>query len=106
MEKKRISMAKEAIGKSCKKHLCKGKVPGGKSLESFACQILGVCRYCYRMDYAPRATSPKLPACRHGSERLLTPDERHNMERNQFEGMEQTIWTPEFYEEWMEYWGE
>jgi hypothetical protein len=40
---------------------------------------------------------------RGGSERLLSHDERLWFEEHGFEGMEQLLWSPQFYAEWREY---
>jgi ribosome-binding protein aMBF1 (putative translation factor) len=81
---------------------CGKRVPSqGKSVESFACQKLNLCRYCYRVKFGepPRR---RLPALRQGSQRLLSYGQRRRLIRRQFEGMEALIWEPEFYQEWLD----
>ena len=64
-------------------------------------QEKGYCRGCYRRQVdRPRWN---LPAARRGSERVLTPNDRYEMEKRQFEGMEQLLWSKDFLAEWEEY---
>jgi len=44
-----------------------------------------------------------LPVLRQGAEPLLSWGERREMERDQFEGMEQIYWSKDFLAEWEEY---
>ena len=80
---------------------CRGYVPGGKGLESFACQLLHLCKYCSRMKFPKRKPS-NLPENRHGSEKVLTHSDRRYLESRQFDGMEVWLWEPEFYYEWLD----
>ena len=82
-------------------HGCRGYVPGGKSMESFACQQMHLCRKCY-LEKFPRRKMWNLPANRHGSEKVLTASERQYLASRQFEGMEVWLWEPEFYYEWLD----
>jgi len=85
----------------CKEYLCNGKVPKGKSLESFACQSLHLCKYCYRMKF-PKRKMWNLPVCRQGSQKLLSYGERRYLERRKYDALAIFLWSPEFFYEVMD----
>ena len=99
---------------------CLNFVPQGKSFEATAARLMHLCKYCYRARFPKRGPS-NLPACRKGSQRLLTPWEKEEIEKrsfgwmdkpdgqeakekHSFEWLDETNWTPELFEEWMKYW--
>ena len=80
---------------------CGADLPTGKSRLARYCQAMGLCKYCVRHEWAPRP-APDYPAITNQQgERFLSHDERRKMEQEAFET---TDWSPEFYDEWMEYW--
>lgn len=85
--------------KRCKE--CKNRVPEDKSLESFACQVLSLCRYCYQMKFPVNNRQKQVPIREVYSHRL-THYERKQFEKQQFGGMEQIIWDTIFLNEWLE----
>jgi len=95
---------KKIDSERCREELCTGLVPQGKSLRDRTCRILHLCRYCYRMKFPKRGPS-NLPPCRHGSQRLMTPWEKAQLEKRQLPNPDETNWTPKRYAKWMDYWG-
>jgi len=101
MKDKRVNQAQK-----CKEDRCRGKVPRNtKSLESWTCKILGLCRYCYRMkfNHGRPSNRPSSGQARISSQRHLSYDDRTYLEERAFEGMEPLIWRPEFHREWKAY---
>jgi len=92
----------------CKEYLCKGNVPKVKKgaltnqrqIEALVCSVLGYCRHCYRMKFAPERQKTDEPV---KQDRHLTPHEKLWHEEHAFEGMEQLFWSPDFYKEWRNY---
>lgn len=85
---------------------CGAGIPQGKSEVAWHCQILELCRYCYQARFPARQA--KGPSLSQGSRRLLSYGQRRRMMRKQFEYREQELWSPEFYDEWIDYlkeWG-
>ncbi len=80
-------------------HDCGGNLPKGKGLQSFYCQMIGLCRYCYRHKYRRRGR-PKWAPISSGSERILSWSELREMERK---GFNEEVWSPEFREEMRDY---
>lgn len=85
--------------RKCKEKGCQGKIPTGKSLISWYCRELGYCRYCYRMNF-PKRKSINLPVLRLGSERLLSWDERRDMEET---GFNLEVWSKAFRRQMLDY---
>jgi len=97
---KRVNKAEK-----CKEDRCRGKVPRNtKSLESWTCHLLGLCRYCYRMKFNHGQPSNRPSGqARISSQRPLSYDDRTYLEERAFEGMERFIWSPGFYRDWKAY---
>ena len=85
----------------CKENRCRNEVAGGNSIVSIAARALGYCRSCYRMRFPARRRPTGYG--RADLNRPLSRDDRIWHEENAFEGMEQLLWSPEFYAEWREY---
>lgn len=66
---------------------------------NFACQMLNLCRRCYRERF-PRRPMWNLPPLRQGSERLLSWDERRHLEAA---GFNMTLWSEDFRREYLDY---
>lgn len=90
----------ESKGLTCKEKGCQGKIPMGKSLIAWYCQVLGYCRYCYRMHY-PKRPRWKRANYREGIGRPLTWTERRLAE---WSGFNPEVWSPEFRREMEDYW--
>ena len=97
-------------GAGCTGHVPKvkdGALTTERQLEAFACLLLHLCRYCYRMRFPER---PETDKPKKQGKRCLTPYEREFHEKRQFEGMETLIWSPEFHRDWKDYlkdkWGD
>jgi hypothetical protein len=80
---------------------CGKPVASGNTMVSYAARKMGYCKRCY-LDFYPKRPMWKLPAARHGSQKVFTPSERKYIERSQFEYMEIFLWEPEFYYEWLD----
>ncbi len=101
MKDKRVDKADK-----CKEDLCRRRVPTNtRSLESWTCHLLGLCRYCYRMrfNHGEPSNRPSSGPARISSQRPLSYDDRIYFEERAFEGMERFIWAPKFYREWKAY---
>ncbi|GAI34973.1 unnamed protein product [marine sediment metagenome] len=79
---------------------CGGKIPTGQSELAWYCQQLGYCGYCYRMNYPIRR---QVCSSTYWTEKMLSPSERLELEKNQFDGREQELWSKDFLEEWNDY---
>ena len=84
---------------------CLDFVPQGMSERARAARALHLCLYCYDAKF-PEPQARKLPACRQGSKRLLTPWDKERMQKPRFNAPDETNWTPERYDRWMGYWGD
>ncbi|MDI6733303.1 MAG: hypothetical protein QME51_07385 [Planctomycetota bacterium] len=80
----------------------KGRTLRGRQLCRLSGYLMSLCPYCYRMRFPERPAS-NLPSARRGSQKLLSRWERISSERRQFEGMETLLWSPNFYQEWLDY---
>jgi hypothetical protein len=81
---------------ACKE--CGQRLPTKKAgLVNLACRMLGLCRYCYRAKFSRQG------GIRQVYQKHLTPWERAQALRRQFEGVEVLIWSPDFYQEWLQY---
>lgn len=89
----------ESRGLTCKEKGCQGRIPTGKSLISWHCQMLGICRYCYRMKFPKRKRYG--PPLRQGSERLLSWSDRRRRERY---GFNPILWSSPFRKQVLDYW--
>lgn len=82
--------------RGCKEKGCQGRIPTGKGLMAWYCQMLGYCRHCYRMNFPKRPRSELSVV-----ERLLSWSERREMERA---GFNTEIWSPGLRREMQDYW--
>jgi hypothetical protein len=101
------TMAKEeGLDERC--HDCGKPLPRGKSLRTWYCQTIGLCRYCYRHKYPTRPVCPlgtgrrnrKQTPVKPNGKRLLSWTERRYLERA---GFNEEVWSPEFRAEMHEY---
>jgi len=98
-ESEDINMLNERTCKECRRR----KLPKGTTLITMAARALGYCRRCYR-EFYPKRPMWNLPACRQGSRRLLSYRQRIRLERDIFKKAGRTIWSPDFYKEFCDYW--
>ncbi|MFH1231439.1 MAG: hypothetical protein V1709_08085 [Planctomycetota bacterium] len=80
----------------CREELCNGNVPQGKGLKSLAAKALGLCRYCYNMNYhTPKRGKVK--------QELNSAQIRERHLRIHREPAKR-FYEPKFYKEWLDYW--
>lgn len=79
-------------------HDCGNKLPQGRGKTSFYCRLIGLCRYCYRHKFPQHRRKSVM---RPDGPYFLSYGERRRRERKSFDV---TLWSPEFYDEWMGYW--
>jgi len=100
--------------RKCKEKECQRMIPTGRSITSFACQRLGLCRRHYHERF-PERPMWDLPALRRGREGLLSYDDRRSLGRDAVtreemdsalsheEELEELIRQQDFYDQWIEY---
>jgi len=98
MKKNEVINEMEELDQRC--HDCGKPLPKGKSLKTWYCRTIGLCRYHYRHKY-PRRGRPNWPPISSGSERFLSWTELREMERK---GFNPEVWSPEFRAEMRDYW--
>ena len=98
MKEKQVIPEAEGLDERC--HDCGKSLPKGKSMNTWYCQTIGLCRYCYRHKF-PKRGKPKWSPISQGSQRLLSWSELRWMERSDFN---EEVWSPEFRAEMHEYW--
>lgn len=98
MKRKEMISVDDGLDERC--HDCGKPLPRGKSLNTWYCQMIGLCRYCYRHKFPTRRKGRQTPVKPEGK-RLLSWSERRYLERV---GFNEEVWSPEFRAEMHEYW--
>jgi ribosome-binding protein aMBF1 (putative translation factor) len=83
--------------KVCKK--CGRLVPGGESVVSYACQKLGLCRYCYKGEFPQNHSRRRI-------KKYLNPYQIRARHLRVHKEIARDIYDPAFFREWLELWEE
>ncbi len=79
---------------------CGEEIPQSRTRIGRLCRATELCKYCYKHKFDQREESDR-PAISQDGEKLLSWSERREMEQD---GFNPEVWSPEFYQEWLEIW--